>query len=315
VTVVIATTGERFVDFAPYVAAVNDAGVVAFQAALREGGMGVFAGDGGEVVDVAVLDSVTSHPDLNGAGDTTFYGEHDGRQGVFLVRAGRLETLAATPDFASIGPLGPTINEAGAVAFRADAREGVSGVFVADGAGVRTVADTAGPWSEFHGLPVVADDGTVVFRADREDGVEGIYAGAAVVAETGDRFATLARFPSTDGRGAVAFAATRRAGGGGIYVAREGRIEPVVEDGGFESFRGALVAASGAVLWLATPHGGSLGLYSPAGRILGPGDPLLGSTVAELVANPVSIDSAGRVAIRAGLADRRQAILAAGPRR
>jgi hypothetical protein len=33
---VIATTGERFSDFAPYVASVNDAGTVAFQPALLE---------------------------------------------------------------------------------------------------------------------------------------------------------------------------------------------------------------------------------------------------------------------------------------
>jgi len=37
---VIATTGERFSSFAPYVASVNDAGTVAFQAALRGGGTG-----------------------------------------------------------------------------------------------------------------------------------------------------------------------------------------------------------------------------------------------------------------------------------
>jgi hypothetical protein len=32
---VIATAGERFSDFAPYVASVDDAGLAAFQAALR----------------------------------------------------------------------------------------------------------------------------------------------------------------------------------------------------------------------------------------------------------------------------------------
>jgi hypothetical protein len=47
---VIATTGERFSDFAPYVASVNDAGIVAFQAELRTGGTRVFTGNGEEVV-------------------------------------------------------------------------------------------------------------------------------------------------------------------------------------------------------------------------------------------------------------------------
>jgi hypothetical protein len=45
---VIATTGrERFIDFAPYVASVNDAGTVVFQATLRGGGKGVFTGSVG----------------------------------------------------------------------------------------------------------------------------------------------------------------------------------------------------------------------------------------------------------------------------
>jgi hypothetical protein len=38
---VIATTGEKFSDFAPYVASVNDAGTVAFQAALQGGHRGL----------------------------------------------------------------------------------------------------------------------------------------------------------------------------------------------------------------------------------------------------------------------------------
>src|SRR5206468_9769307 len=83
---VIATTGEQFSDFAPYVASVNDAGTVAFQAELRGGGTGVFTGSGGAVAETAgpaLLAGVTSHPDLNGAGDTSFYGElPGGDQGV-----------------------------------------------------------------------------------------------------------------------------------------------------------------------------------------------------------------------------------------
>ena len=131
---VIATTGERFSDFSPYVAAVNDAGTVAFQAALRGGGSGVFTGSGGEVSELAappLLARVASHPDLNGAGATSFYADlSGGGQGVCLLREGRLKTVADTRgSFVSIGPLGPTMTEAGAVAFRADRVAGVSGVF------------------------------------------------------------------------------------------------------------------------------------------------------------------------------------------
>jgi len=288
---VIATTGERFSDFAPYVASVNDAGTVAFQAALQGGGTGVFTGSGGAVAEVAgsaLLACVTSHPDLNGAGATSFYGDLlGGGQGVFLLRDGRLQTIADTRGaFTSIGPLGPTMNEAGTVAFRADRTAGGSGIFAGGGAAAATVADTEGPWSRFHGLPVINRGGTVVFRADRKDGVQGIYAGGGgsiwTVAETGDLFETLALFPSVSDQGTVAFAATLRAGGAGVVS-------------------------------IATPRGGSLGLFAgpdpEADRILALGDPLLGSTVAELAANPVSVNAAGQVAIRARLTDGRQLIL------
>jgi len=321
---VIASTGERFSDFAPYVASVNDAGTVAFQAALRSGGTGVFTGSGGAVAEdagPALLAGVTSHPDLNGAGATSFYGDlPGGGQGVFLLRDG-LQTIADTRgQFASIGPLGPTMNEAGMIAFRADRAAGVSGVFVGDCDAVTAVADTEGPWSRFHGLPVINEGGTVVFRADRKDGVQGIYAGRGgsvrTVAETGAVFETLAPFPSLNDRGTVAFAATLLGGGGGIFTVDAGRITRIIDtDGAFEACRGALITSAGAVVRIATPRGGSLGLFAgpdpEADRILALGDPLHGSTVADFASNPVSVNATGQVAIRVSLTDGRQLILRA----
>jgi hypothetical protein len=323
---VIANTGERFSDFAPYVASVNDEDTVAFQAALRGGATGVFTGDGGAIAEVAgptLLAGVTSHPDLNNAGAMSFYGEDDGAQGVFLLRDGRLRAIASTPDgFAAIGPLGPTMNEAGTVAFRAEQTAGVSGVFAGNGAAVATIADAKSGWSGFHGLPVINGHGTVVFRADRENGVQGIYAarGGSIetIAETGDVFETLAFFPSANDAGSVAFAATLQAGGAGIFTVDDGQIVQVLDtEGAFESCRGALIANGGAVVFVATPRGGSLGLFAgpdpDADRILALGDLLLRSAVAELAANPVSVNRNGHVAVRARLADGRQLILRADP--
>jgi hypothetical protein len=324
---VIATTGERFSDFAPYVASVNDEDTVAFQAALRGGGTGVFTGHGGAITEVAgptLLAGVTSHSDLNNAGATSFYGVFaDGGQGVFLLRDGRLQTIATTRDgIAAIGPLGPTMNEVGTVAFRAEQTSGVSGVFAGDGAAVATVADTVGGWSAFHGLPVIDGRGTVVFRADREDGVQGIYAGRGgsieTIAETGDVFETLAFFPSATDGGTVAFAATLRAGGAWIFTVADGRIVQNLDtEGAFESYCGALIGNAGGVAFTATPRGGSLGLFAGpdphADRILALGDRLLGSTLAEFAANPVSVNGHGHVAVRATLADGRQIILRADP--
>jgi hypothetical protein len=323
---VIATTGDRFSGFAPYVASVNDAGTVAFQAALCGGGSGVFTGEGGEVEEVvgpSVVGRVWSHPDLNNAGELSFYGDLlDGRQAVFLLRDGHQAIADTHGPFVSIGPFGPTMNEAGAVAFRADGAPGVSGIYAADGTAVTKIAETDGPWSGFHGLPVMTGEGAVVFRADRKDGVQGIYTGRGgsvePVAETGDRFESFGRFPSADEQGTVAFAATFRGGGEAIFTAEGGRATPIGETGeAFESYRGALITNTGGVVRVATPRGGSLGLFSgpdpEADRILAGGDPLLGSTVSELGANPVSVNSAGQVAISATLVDGRQAILRADP--
>jgi hypothetical protein len=302
---VIATTGERFGDFAPYVASVNNAGTVAFQAALREGGTGVFIGDGGQVESVAGVDGLTvsSHPDLNNEGATSFYTD----DGVVLVREDRLETIADTSArFTSIGPLGPTMNEAGAVAFRADLAGGVSGIF----AGNSTVADTSGAFAEFHGLPVINESGTVVFRADRTDGVQGIYAArdgeVEPVVETGESFESLAAFPSANDDGTVAFAA-----GAGIFTVTDGRVGRIDEDGMFEWCRGALIDNHGGVVVIATPPGGTLGLYTGKQRILGVGDALFGSTVEEFVSNPVSVNDRGQLAIRVKLADGKQLIILA----
>ncbi len=288
---VVATTGKRFGEFAPYVASINDEGIVAFQSTLRDGGSGVFAGAGGRVEELvrrSLHAGVTSHPDLNDARDTSFYGELPrGGRGVFLLRDGRLQMVADTHGaFASIGPLGPTMNEAGTVAFRADS--------------------------------------AVVFRADCRDGAEGIYAGRGgtmrAVAETGERFASLSLFPSASEGGIIAFAATLRGGGQGVFTDDDGRIACVTERGeAFEAYRGALITNAGAVVIIATPQCGSLGLFAgpdPAvDGILALGDALLDSTVEDFAANPVSVNAIGQVAIRASLADGRQVILRADPAR
>jgi hypothetical protein len=324
---VIATTGERFTDFAPYVASVNEAGVVAFQAALHDGAMGVFIGNGDAEAEAAgqwPLKGITSHPDLNNSGDITFYGnDPGGGSGVFLLGDGVLHPIAQRDgQFASIGPLGPTINEAGSVAFRADRVGQISGIFAGNATSVEVVADSRGTWRVFHGLPVIANDGTVVFRADRKNGVQGIYAGRgasiAAVVETGALFRTLAHFPSVDERGTIAFAATLQAGGEGIFTVRDGQASRIVgTDGAFDSCRGALIANGGELVAIATPRGGSLGLYAgpdpEQDRIIALGDHLLGSEVTDLAANPVSLNGKGQVAVRARLTDGRQLIVRADP--
>jgi hypothetical protein len=319
---VVAVTGPRFAAFAPYVPSISDSGLVSFQAALAEGGSGIVLWAGTEATMVAApgVSEAISHPDVNDAGAVSFYAVlTDGSRAVVKVMGDEVVVLADTrARFREIGPAGPTMNESGAVAFRALDVDGRPGIYAADMGAVHVVATAGAEWLEFHGLPVVTRSGAVVFRATPAPGRDGIYFARAgtvrPVVETGPLYATLGFFPSVSNDEVVGFAATLRSGGGGIFSATpDGTIAAVVHDEAFESYRGALISASDSVVSLATPRGRSLGLFRGADpvrdRLLAIDDSLLGSTVVEVAANPVSINRQGRIAARASLADGRQVIL------
>src|SRR5678816_4895123 len=86
----IANTNDRFSGFAPFVPSINNSGTVAFQAALRKGGSGVFTGDGVGISTIADsiscdLASIDSHPDFNSHNSLSFYARlKSGSPGVIL---------------------------------------------------------------------------------------------------------------------------------------------------------------------------------------------------------------------------------------
>ena len=88
-------------------------------------------------------------------------------------------------------------------------------------------------------------------------------------------------------------------------------------DGGFASFRGALLNDARELVYYATPIGGELGIYTGPDLehdcLLEVGGKLLDSTVAGFALNPVSINRAGQLAIRVMLGSGRQLILRADP--
>lgn len=319
----IASTGDRFSDFAPYVASVNDAGIVAFQATLRDGGSGIYVGAGGPVSTVTdpvvgPLTEVWSHPDIARDGSISAYATFaSGDRAVILIRDREVVTVARTH-----GPLGPTMNDAGTVAFRADLEDGRSGIYTGNGGTITTIAETGDVLSGFHGLPVIDRRGAVAFRADLTTGGERICVGdggsLTTIAETGDVFAGLGRFPSVNAEGAVAFCATLEDGGSGIFVASsEGTVQLLDTSGRFESVRGVLLDTTRKIVFYATPREGSLGVFSgpdPAtDRVIGLGAPLFDSTIVDFALNPVSINDVGQLAIRVKLANDDQWILRADP--
>src|SRR5262245_6788562 len=226
----VASTGDRFATFSPYVASVNEQGLVAFQAERTDGTHAVCVGEGRDLDEVAPEDvaAVTSHPDLNDRGDLSFYGvDGSGRPKVILVRDGVTSSFAG--GFHSIGPAGPTMNEDGVVAFRGARVDGVPGVHAVEGGAVRTIAECDDTFGEFFGLPLVDEAGRVVFRADRRHGVQGVYregaaGGVEPVVETGVQVSSIAPFPCWAADGGIAFAGTSAEGRDGVFLVEDGGV-------------------------------------------------------------------------------------------
>lgn len=325
----IAATGDRFSDFSPYVASINADGMVAFQASLTGGGTGVFMGNGGFVTAATVAANglvarICSHPAINRAREIGVYAEAGSLGSMLLTgNADRLRLFDGdTSRIGNVGPLGPTINEDGIVGFRAGLPSGDAGILKVRGGVVGVVADTSGGFARFHGLPLVDRSGDVLFRADWKAGGQGIFLSSAdgiiPMIETGREFRELGQFPATNESGALAFVGIRNDGGSGVFTLEKGKLTQAIAGGGhFDNFRGALISDSGELVFYATPRGGSLGIYfgpDPlAHRVIGIGSAVDGSTVADFVLNPVSINGAGQLAVRLKLADGLQVIVRADP--
>lgn len=319
---IIADNADCLLDFRPYVASINDRGVVAFQATLRGGGSGVFCGEGGPLT--TALDNaggagieVCSHPDIDNQGLTCFYGRRGAESSVFLARPGVIHSIA--PD---AGPLGPTMNNRGMVAFRAERGAEDTGIFAGNAAGVATLAEVRDGFTAFHGLPVINERGAVAFRADLPDGQQAIYLSEnsrrTEIVRTGQEFERLGHFPVLTDTGQVTFVAVLRQGLSGVFTASASGVAPLLDSSGpFESFRGALLDHSGRLVFYATPRGGTLGVFTgpdPAvHRLIAIGDDLFGAVLSEFALNPVSINSCGQLALRVLLHDDRQLILRADP--
>lgn len=269
---VVAVTGPgmRWASFRPYVPCVGECGTVWFQATILDGGSVVTDGRR------ACGTGVTSHPEVGG-----------GRLSFFTSDGLWLDDVGVARD---VGPLGPTANDAGTVAFRSGG--GVS-LFV-EGEVIRVTDE------EVQGLPLACNDGSVVFRSNR-----GLSRWTARGEETLIENQNLGNFPSVDRRNRIGFVDET---GPAIWDAGTvGRIDVPNE---FASWRGFLIAECGRHLVLGTPIGGTLGIYElDWTRVFGIGDPFRGSTIEEFALNPVSLNNQGKAASRIAMADGTEAIV------
>ena len=239
---VIADNTKDISTFAPYVPTVDAAGAVFFQATLKDGTSAVFAGHGDGLGAVAVLKTVVatrgsslrevvSHPAVSSLGTVTFYADdHLGERAAYTVHGGVLRRLATEEGIGplrSVGPLGPTMNEAGWIAFRATDSDGRQRVCLAANGRVTTIAETGALFSAFHGLPLVTRDG-VVFRGDLHDGTQAIYTSREgtlhLVSDTCGSLRSLGRFPAVNQQGTVVFTGQRADGRWGIFTESDGRL-------------------------------------------------------------------------------------------
>ena len=315
-----------FLSFDPYVPAIDARGAVAFQARCRDGSTCVVVHDGRRSrvlrphVDGHPFD-VVSHPAINGRGDLVLFGrDASGRDHLLLHAHNAWQSLAD-----GCGPLGPTMNERGEVAFRG-MRGGQPAILRAGGGLVATLA-TGPTYHAFHGLPVIASDGAVVFAADRASGERAILrvapagesrAPSELIASSTDGnsgYRELARFPCLGPDDAACVSAIRRDGAPVVCI-DAGKAIVEVDCPGFESVRGVLADRSGGLVLIATPRAAPFGVYrgaDPRRLVIGLGSEVDGSPVTDFALNPVSINARGQLAVRVLLGDGRHAIVRVDP--
>src|SRR5262249_56847714 len=105
----------------------------------------------------------------------------------------------------------------------------------------------------------------------------------------------------------------------GICAGSGGRVTAIAAAGGPFSDVGSLPSLNdaGTVAFFAILAGGGSGIFTGpdpvADRVIGIGDPLLGSTVVALNFVPEGLNDSGQLAFGAGLADGRQVVVRADP--
>ncbi len=319
----IAASDSRFADFRPYVACCGGDGRVAFTATLRDGRSGVFLGDGVGACDAVCVApcgdvaAFVSHPALDARGGVSVYASlAGGGTAVVVVRDGKVATIAARgARFTEIGPLGPTMNAAGVVAFRAVETDGTAGVYAGTPEGIACIASAREGVTEFHGLPVIDPHGMVAVRATMRDGREVVLYGrgdapASVAVSTDAGFRALSPFVSVRGDGTIGFGAVAAHGDAGAFAARRARLFTLAApDGAFATPCAALLADRGHFAIVGTAPDGDISVFAGGRRVLGVGDTFEGARIVEIAANPVSINAGGALAVRVLCDEGRQAIV------
>jgi hypothetical protein len=160
--------------------AINNEGIVAFNAGLDAGGSGIFASNG--ATTTIIVDNISSSsyyliesPAINDAGTVAFAASlNTGGGGIFTVNRQTTTTIFNIGNSFGRFVHNPTINNAGTVAFRVFPELGVESILTNNGGSTTTIVDTNGLFRSFESF-AINDADTVAFKAFLDNGGTGIF--------------------------------------------------------------------------------------------------------------------------------------------
>jgi hypothetical protein len=338
----IARSGPTFDAFGFGAPVLNNEGVVAFTATLRDGTQAIYLSRNGSRTLVASSADFGRFGNLtiNDAGQVGFEASLRAvrGEGIFRADGATLTTIAGTRragDFDFVNA-GPSMNNSGLVAFIGERIVGgdfIDGVYAGDGGPVSAIYDTTGPFADFIGNPSLNDSGAVAFLAVLDTGVSGLFVGSGgaftTVADDTGAFVSAFAFgaPSLNELGQVAFRAGTNedpsdnsgATGEGIFLFSDGVVTPILQ-GGFEDFA-ALGDPSlnnlGEVAFVVSPTFDQQILVTGpdlvGDRVIGTGDRLLGRTITGLLFSREGLNDRGQLVFVAFFDDGSSAVFLATP--
>lgn len=230
-TSLIADSSGQFSSFFTF--AIADTGIVAFKAALDEGGVGIYTGENTAPIANSRIPAALGDLAINSKGTVTFSQILDqGVRAVLTNNDGINTTIADTSDTSPYSRFeGIAINSAGTVAFTAELKDRGRGIYTVNGGNTTTIADTNGDF-DFLFNPAINNAGTVAFKGvlDKLAG-EGIYTSdGQTLTKIADNSSVFDFFenPAINNQGTVAFKAVLRGGGLGIYTGANPETDKVI---------------------------------------------------------------------------------------
>ena len=312
----------------------NDQGVIVFSALLNKGGSGLFVGSGrssgGSRTKTIVKSSGSavplSAPSISNQGIVAF--GNDEARGIFTHSGTKLTPIADSSGTLNTFPAStPAINDQGIVAFRAELDTGISGLFTgSSGAPITTIVDNASSTFDSFGPPVINERGTVAFSAElrpqeEQNSVSGIFTSSngaiKTIADSKGSFTSFSP-PSLNDNDTIAFKAALDVGSSGIFTSHGTTHTTVVDSSGpFNRFDQPSINNEGKVAFLAFLDQGGYGIFigpdPKTDKVIGVGDSLFGSTVADIALDTEGLNNSNQVAFYALLANGTYGIYRADP--